>query len=125
MSENEKGKKRVLIVDDEPRILRVTEIKLRKSGYEVMTASTGQEALRLVEKEKPDVMVLDLLLPGMDGFQVLDKLRTFSDIPVLVLTAKSGTYQTAMNSGASDYMGKPFNPDELVRRIEALLQPGS
>ena len=125
MSENEKGKKRVLIVDDEPRILRVTEIKLRKSGYEVMTASTGQEALRLVEKEKPDVMVLDLLLPGMDGFQVLEKLRTFSDIPVLVLTAKSGTYHTAINLGASDYMGKPFNPDELVRRIEALLQPGS
>lgn len=124
MSENTKDKKRVLIVDDEPRILRVIEIKLRKSGYEVIAASTGREALHLVEVGNPDIILLDLLLPVMNGFQVLEKLRTFSNLPVLVFSAKSGSSHAAMKLGANDYMNKPFNPDELVRRIESLLRPG-
>ena len=122
MSANKTDKTRVLVVDDEPKILRVIEIKLRKSGYEVITAGRGEEALRLAAVEKPDVMVLDLLLPGMDGFQILEQVRTFSDLPVLILTAKSGTSHAAMNLGANDFLGKPFDPDELVRRIEGLLQ---
>lgn len=124
MGENKGPKKWVLVVDDEPKILKFIEIKLRASGYEVILATDGQEALKLVKRAKPDIVVLDLLMPIMDGFEVLEKLRAFTKLPVIVLTAKGGTFDRAISLGASDYMAKPFNPDELIRRIKVLL-PGS
>lgn len=120
----EKGtelKKRVLIVDDEEKIINFIRLKLGLSGYEVNVATNGQEALNLAKTAKPDIVVLDILMPGMDGFEVLKQLRTFSNVPVIVATAKEFTSDKDLSLGANDYMYKPFKPDELVGRIEAIL----
>ena len=113
---------RVLVVDDEERILNFLRTKLKTSGYDVITANTGAAALELVQTQEPDMMVLDVLMPGMDGFEALKELRTFSSIPVIILSAK-GAYIDRIRGlglGADDYLPKPFNPDELVARIEAV-----
>jgi two-component system KDP operon response regulator KdpE len=114
-------RKCVLIVDDDERIIRFLRLKLKATGYEVITAGNGQEGLRLAESVSPDIMVLDLLMPGMDGFEVLRRLRSGSNLPVIVLTARADASEEALGLGASDFMAKPFNPDELVRKIQALL----
>lgn len=113
---------RVLVVDDEERILNFLRSKLKVSGYDVVAASNGKTALELVQTQEPDLMVLDVLMPGMDGFETLKELRTFSSIPVIILSAK-GAYSDRIRGlglGADDYLPKPFNPDELVARIEAV-----
>lgn len=113
---------RVLVVDDEERILNFLRAKLKTSGYDVITASNGQTALELVQTQEPDMMVLDVLMPGIDGFETLKQLRAFSSIPVIILSAK-GAYTDrirGLGMGADDYLPKPFNPDELVARIEAV-----
>jgi len=112
----------VLLVDDEERILNFLKVKLKTCGYEVLTAHNGRGCLEQVQAQDPDLVVLDVLMPGMDGFETLKQLRTLSSIPVIVLSAK-GSYADKIHGlglGADDYLPKPFNPDELVARIEAL-----
>ncbi len=113
---------RVLLVDDEERILNFLRFKLKGAGYEVLTAKDGQEALEVVQSQEPDLMVLDLVMPKMDGFGVLKELRTFSQMPVIVLSARDADADKikGLQSGADDYLAKPFNSDELVARIEAV-----
>ncbi len=112
----------VLVVDDEERILNFLKSKLKASGYEVLTASNGVEALEQIQGQDPDLIVLDVLMPKMDGFETLKQLRTFSSIPAIILSAR-GTDADKIRGlalGADDYLPKPFNPGELVARIEAV-----
>ncbi len=113
---------RILLVDDEARILGFLSTKLRATGYEVLTASSGLEALEQVQAQEPDLVVLDVVMPKMDGFQALKELRTFSSVPVIILSAKgmNADKVKGLELGADDYLAKPFSPDELVARIEAV-----
>jgi two-component system KDP operon response regulator KdpE len=113
---------RVLVVDDEQRILNFLNTKLRASGYEVLTASNGVEALEQVQAQEPDLVVLDIMMPKKDGFETLKELRAFSSVPVIVLSAKGANADKVkgLDLGADDYLAKPFSPDELVARIEAV-----
>jgi len=120
---------RILIVDDEERIVNFLKSKLKASGYEVLTASNGLEGLEQAKAQEPDLIVLDLLMPKMDGLEMLKELRSFSVVPVIILTAKGADVDRikGLQLGADDYLPKPFNPDELVARIEAVrrrLEPG-
>jgi len=119
---------RILVVDDEVRILNFLSSKLRASGYEVLTAGNGFEGLEQAQAQEPDMIILDVLMPKMDGLEMLKELRSFSTVPVIMLTAKGADADRikGLELGADDYLPKPFNPDELVARIEAVrrrLQP--
>ena len=119
----------ILVVDDEERIINFLRSKLKASGYEVLTASNGLEGLEQAQAQEPDLIVLDLLMPMMDGLEMLKELRSFSAVPVIILTAKGADADRikGLQLGADDYLPKPFNPDELVARIEAIrrrLEPG-
>lgn len=120
---------KVLLVDDEDRILNFLVSKLKLSGYDAVIAHDGFECLKLVREEEPDLVVLDVLMPKMDGFETLKQIRTFSSIPVIFLSARGVDADRikGLSLGADDYLPKPFNPDELVARIEAVrrrLSPG-
>jgi len=112
----------ILLVDDEERILNFLQAKLKASGYEVLTAKNGFEALEQAQGHEPDMIVLDILMPKMDGFETLKQLRTFSAVPVIILSARGADADRirGLGLGADDYLAKPFNPDELVARIEAV-----
>ncbi len=109
------------MVDDEERILKFIKIKLKVSGYEVVTAANGQEALALVASDKSDLVLLDIFMPVMDGFEMLKRLRTFSTVPVIIISAHASMVEKALELGANDCITKPFSPDELLKRIENLL----
>ncbi len=113
---------RILLVDDEPRIINFLRSKLKVSGYEVITANNGTEALEQVQAQEPDLIVLDVVMPKMGGFECLKELRTFSSTPVIMLSAKGSNEDKieGLKLGADDYLAKPFSPDELVARIEAI-----
>jgi len=113
---------RVLVVDDEPRIIKFLKLRLKASGYEVLTASNGLEALELVQAEEPDMLVLDVVMPGIDGFETLKQVRAVSPVPVIILSAKEASTDKirGLELGADDYLAKPFSPDELVARVEAV-----
>jgi DNA-binding response OmpR family regulator len=113
---------RILVVDDEERIVNFLRSKLKASGYEVLTASNGLEGLEQAQAQEPDLIVLDLLMPKMDGLEMLKELRSFSTVPVIILTAKGADTDRikGLQLGADDYLPKPFNPDELVARIETI-----
>lgn len=113
---------RVLVVDDEPPILKFLEVKLKASGYEVLTAGNGLEALAQAQAQEPDLIVLDVVMPGMDGFETLKQIRAVSAVPVIILSAREANTDKVkgLKLGADDYLAKPFNPDELVARIEAV-----
>lgn len=115
------NKKHVLAIDDEPGVLRFVNISLSLAGYEVTTTTSGEEALHLVESEKPDIVLLDLLMVPMSGFDVLDKLRAFSQVPVIICTARSFIAEQAVKLGANGFIAKPFRPEDLVKKIEELL----
>ncbi len=113
---------RVLIVDDEVRILNFLSSKLKLSDYEVFTAPNGYKALEQIQLQEPDIVILDILMPRMDGFETLKEIRGISSVPVIILSAR-GSYADKVKGlklGADDYLSKPFNPDELVARIEAV-----
>lgn len=117
----------ILVVDDEEPILELLRFNLEKEGYQVCVAKNGQEALERVEKEHPDLLVLDVMLPGMDGLEVCRILRLnprFQQIPIIMLTAKGEEIDTVLGLelGADDYMTKPFSPRELLARIKARLR---
>jgi DNA-binding response OmpR family regulator len=114
-------KKRVLVVDDEPGIGKILEVKLRLSGYDVITTTRGTEAIDLVRTREPDIMLLDILMPDVTGMDVLERVRTFSQIPIIVFTGRQDIARFASKHGANDYIAKPFNPDLLVQKIQSLL----
>jgi two-component system KDP operon response regulator KdpE len=114
-------KRRVLVVDDHPKLLKFIEIDLRLHGYEVTTLTSGEEALEQARCNCPDIMLLDIIMPGMDGFEVLRQLRTFTGIPVITISASATNYTDAIKLGANDFLAKPFEPEEMRRRIESLL----
>lgn len=116
-------KKLILIVDDEPRIGKVLGLKLKLSQYQVLTATDGKEALEIIKREKPDLVLLDLVMPEMDGYQVLQEVRTFSKVPIIIFTARPEGIEKAMRLGACDSIIKPFNPDQLVDKIRFVLGP--
>jgi two-component system KDP operon response regulator KdpE len=113
---------RVLIVDDEPQILRALRINLTARQYEVVTAADGTAALRASAEDRPDLIVLDLGLPDIDGVQVIRQLRTWTPVPIVVLSgrAESRDKVDALDAGADDYVTKPFSIDELLARIRAV-----
>ena len=114
--------KRVLVVDDEPQLLRALQINLRAEGYSVTSAANGAEALHLAASRPPDVLVLDLGLPDMDGAEVIRGIRGWSDMPIVVLSARHGSTDKveALDAGADDYVTKPFGLDELLARLRAV-----
>jgi DNA-binding response OmpR family regulator len=113
---------RILVVDDEERIVNFLRSKLKASGFEVLTAGDGREGMEQAQAQEPDLIVLDLIMPGMDGLEMLKELRSYSAVPVIILTAKDADTDRVkgLQLGADDYLPKPFNPDELVARIEAI-----
>jgi two-component system, OmpR family, phosphate regulon response regulator PhoB len=118
---------RILVVDDEPDIIALVAYHLARAGYRVSTASTGTEALQAVRDERPALMVLDLMLPELSGFEVLERLRAdsiLSEIPVLLLTARRDEPDRVhgLSLGADDYLVKPFSPQELVLRVRNILR---
>jgi len=115
---------RVLVVDDEPQIRRALAINLRARGYDVELAETGERALELAARTHPDVVVLDLGLPGIDGIEVIRGLRGWSSVPIIVLSVREGETDkvAALDAGADDYVTKPFGMDELLARLRAALR---
>jgi DNA-binding response OmpR family regulator len=115
---------RILLVDDETPILDLVRGYLEREGYAISTVEDGLAAVEHVRQERPDVVVLDVMLPGLDGFEVLRQIRTFSDAYVLMLTARSDEVDriVGLSVGADDYLVKPFSPRELVARVKALLR---
>jgi len=114
----------VLIVDDETSIRNVTRAYLEHEGFQVICADNGPEALTLAEQHRPDLIILDLMLPGMDGMEVAARLRQESDVYILMLTARSEEADrvAGLRIGADDYLTKPFSPRELVARVQAILR---
>jgi DNA-binding response OmpR family regulator len=115
---------RVLVVDDEERIVSIVRAYLEKEGYRVLTARDGQEALTVFQRERPNLVILDLMLPTVSGWDVCRELRRTSDVPVLMLTARDDDTDkiVGLEIGADDYITKPFNPKELVARVHAVLR---
>jgi two-component system, OmpR family, KDP operon response regulator KdpE len=114
----------VLVVDDEPQILRVMRASLPIRGYEVLTASSGKEALDQLSKQVPDLVILDLAMPEMSGLEVCRRVREFSTVPIIILSAKGSESDkvAALDLGADDYVTKPFGMDELLARARAVLR---
>jgi two-component system phosphate regulon response regulator PhoB len=121
------GGERILVVDDEPDIVALVVYHLAKAGFRISTASNGADALRIAQQDRPALVVLDLMLPGMSGLEVLDQLRadeSGKDIAVLLLTARRDEPDSikGLSSGADDYLTKPFSPQELVLRVRNILR---
>jgi two-component system KDP operon response regulator KdpE len=119
-------KVRVLVVDDEPQIVRALRINLNVRGFEVVSAASGGEALRVAANFHPDIVILDLGLPDIDGIDVIAGLRGWTDVPILVLSARTDSADTveALDAGADDFVTKPFGMDELLARLRAALRRG-
>jgi two-component system KDP operon response regulator KdpE len=118
------GAARVLVCDDEPQILRALKVILRDSGFEAVTAATGEEALDSAAVRPPAAAIVDLMLPDIDGIEVTERLREWSEMPIIVLSAvgEEEAKVRALAAGADDYVEKPFGPPELVARLEAALR---
>jgi len=114
----------ILVIDDDKNILEIISLYLSKEGFTVYTGERGDTALELFKKVKPALVVLDVMLPGMDGFAVLNQLRAESEVPIIMLTARGGTPERVqgLELGADDYMPKPFDAKELLARIKAVLR---
>ena len=123
-AEVEKPRRRILIVDDEANIRDALAHYLRHAGFHTLEAGNGLEALRIVEETPPDLIILDLMLPGMDGLDICRKLRETSALPVLMLTARGDEADTleGFRAGADDYVIKPFSPHEVVMRVQAIIR---
>ncbi len=115
---------RVLVVDDDPPSVKMISFLLREEGYDVVTASNGPEALRLVDEAAPDLVILDVMMPHMDGLEVCQRIRQHTDLPIIFLSAKGETVDrvTGLNLGADDYLPKPFEPAELLARVRAVMR---
>jgi DNA-binding response OmpR family regulator len=130
MLEKKKGntrrikKIRIMVVDDDPELLQIAARTLELEGFEVTTAGDGESALVLLPKFKPQIVILDVMMPGLDGYQTLELIRKQSDVPVLMLTAlnDTGALEKSLDLGADRYVTKPFRSAELLARIRALLR---
>ena len=119
-------KKRILLVEDDPGAIRLVGYTLEQEGYEVLTAANGVEGLRKAREEEPDLLILDVMLPGLDGFELCRRLRADAQtagLPVLMLSAKAQEIDktTGLKMGADAYLTKPADPSEIVSRVESLL----
>ena len=116
--------KRVLVVDDDVKTVELVKLYLNRDGYKVLTAYDGVEALRLAREAHPDLIVLELMLPGIDGLKVCRTLRAESDVPIIMLTARTTEQDrlTGLDLGADDYVTKPFSPKELAARVRAVFR---
>ncbi len=114
----------ILVVDDEVSIIRFVSAHLRKEGYEIITASNGEEALLRAEEENPTLVLLDIMMPKMDGFEVCRRLREWSEVPIIMLSAKGEESDKVkcLDLGADDYVTKPFGGEELLARVRAVLR---
>ncbi len=122
-AENE-DRQRILLVDDEASIRRILETRLKMVGYDVYTAADGEEAVNAFNKYNPDLVVLDVMMPKMDGYGVTREIRRTSDVPIIILTALGDVSEriTGLELGADDYVIKPFSPKELEARVKAVLR---
>jgi len=116
--------KKILIVDDEKPISDIIKFNMTKEGYEVVTAFNGREAIELFEAEKPDIIILDLMLPEIDGLEVAKTIRKTSSVPIIMLSAKDSEFDKVigLELGADDYVTKPFNPIELIARAKSQIR---
>ncbi len=116
--------KKILVIDDEPKIVEICQDYLKASGFEVVSASDGLQGLAIARREKPDLIVLDLMMPGMDGLDVCRNLRRDSNTPIIMLTARveESDKLVGLELGADDYITKPFSPRELVARVRVVLR---
>ncbi|MCL7451543.1 MAG: response regulator transcription factor [Anaerolineae bacterium] len=114
----------ILVVDDEPHVQKLVKANLESSGYRVLLADDGEQAVKMVEEEIPDLVILDLMLPKMDGYAVCRRIREFSVVPVIMLTARSAQVDLVhgFEVGADDYLTKPFSVTELLMRVQAVLR---
>ena len=117
-------KTRILVVDDDKNILQLIKLYLEKEGFEVVEAMRGDDGLKLFDSQPPNLVMLDIMLPGMDGWQVCREIRKTSNIPILMITAKDETFDKVLGLelGADDYITKPFDPKELIARTKAVLR---
>ncbi|MCL5058471.1 MAG: response regulator transcription factor [Actinobacteria bacterium] len=115
---------KIMVVDDEPKIIKIVEHALKKEGLEVIKAGGGAEALELAAKDRPDLVLLDIMMPGMDGFETFQRLKAMMDVPVIILSARSDEIDKVVGfrMGVDDYQTKPFSPTELALRIKAVLR---
>jgi DNA-binding response OmpR family regulator len=115
---------RIMVVEDEPSILEVVSLYLRRAGYEVTEVPDGNEAMRRLEETQPNLVILDLMLPGVDGWEITQWLRSRGDIPIIMLTSRREETDriAGLEMGADDYVVKPFSPQELVSRVRAVLR---
>jgi len=115
---------RILVVDDEPQIRKALSVTLRASGYDVLVVGSGEEALTQIAGARPDALILDLGLPGIDGLEVIEALRGWSDVPIVVLSVRGEESDkiTALDAGADDYVTKPFGMGELLARLRVVLR---
>ena len=118
------SKQKILVVDDEASIRRILETRLKMAGYNVVTAEDGEEAVDLFNKTNPDIVILDVMMPKMDGYGVTREIRRVSDVPIIILTALGDVSEriTGLELGADDYVIKPFSPKELEARVKAVLR---
>jgi DNA-binding response OmpR family regulator len=115
---------RVLIVDDDRPSLKMTAFLLKEEGYAVLTAENGQDALRLIDEKAPDLLILDVMMPGLDGWEVTKRLRRTTNLPIIILSAKGETSDRVygLDLGADDYLAKPFEPSELLARVRSVMR---
>ena len=116
--------KRILVVEDEPSLAEVVSLYLKRAGFQVQIASDGKQAMNILERQLPDFVILDLMLPEVDGLSITRWLRDRSDVPIIMVTARREEIDriTGLEMGADDYMVKPFSPQELVSRVRAVLR---
>src|SRR5512146_1520893 len=121
---NNRMTKTILVVDDEKRLVSLVESYLTQEGYRVVPAHNGKDALTVARREKPDLIVLDVMMPEMDGYEFMRKHRTENNTPIILLTARVDDEEKviSLEVGADDYMTKPFRPRELVARVRAVLR---
>jgi DNA-binding response OmpR family regulator len=114
----------VLVVDDDPALVRLVSLNLELDGYQVLTAASGSTAIDLMQKEQPSLVLLDVMMPGMDGFQTCQRIRDFTAVPIIMITAKGGVEDVVhgLDIGADDYITKPFSITEMLARVKAVLQ---